>query len=432
MRLLLIAYEFAPSPSPQSLRWLYLTRELARLGHDVHVLAPELGGQTPGLPEPGPGVTVHRCFAGPVRGLMAALRRRRARRIGAPTAAPATPGAPVVLRPPRGWKQRLSEAVQATAERVHYPDIRGEWRPWAARALRRLLAQLQPEVVLSSHEPATTLELGRLAHATGFTWVADLGDPVLAAYTPPRWQARARRVERATCAQADLLTVTTSAAAALMVNRHGRDGPVAVIAQGFDRAPPACTAPSGLFDPARLELFYSGSFYQFRRPDALLEALRVDPSIRLSIAAITVPEAIVTAARDNPDQVRLLGFLPHLDVLAMQRQAHVLVNIANDDPDQTPGKFNEYLGAARPILHLHKGDDAMARAITRLRRGWSCEDTQAALSSTLQTLARAQQAGTLADTLDLSREAVDDVSWQSLAAQLHQHLCALPRGGAPR
>src|SRR5690606_37156346 len=35
MRVLLIAYEFPPSPSPQSLRWAYLSRELVALGHYV-------------------------------------------------------------------------------------------------------------------------------------------------------------------------------------------------------------------------------------------------------------------------------------------------------------------------------------------------------------------------------------------------------------
>ena len=68
MRLLLIAYEFPPSPSPQSLRWAYFARELDALGHEVHVLAPDFGGETPGLPVLPRGVVVHRCFAGPFRG----------------------------------------------------------------------------------------------------------------------------------------------------------------------------------------------------------------------------------------------------------------------------------------------------------------------------------------------------------------------------
>ena len=61
MRFLLIAYEFPPSPSPQSLRWAYLVRELIALGHQVKVrsrpgrgscfsvLVPVAGAPTPSV-----------------------------------------------------------------------------------------------------------------------------------------------------------------------------------------------------------------------------------------------------------------------------------------------------------------------------------------------------------------------------------------------
>ena len=45
--LLPIAYEFPPIPLPQSLRWTRLARELARRGHAVHVLAPDVPGDGP-------------------------------------------------------------------------------------------------------------------------------------------------------------------------------------------------------------------------------------------------------------------------------------------------------------------------------------------------------------------------------------------------
>lgn len=435
MRLLLIAYEYPPSPSPQSLRWIYLTRELARLGHEVHVLAPDLGGDTPGLPPIPAGVTVHRVFPGPVRGLMSYLRKRahRKREMSAGTshadAAAAAPP-PVPLRPPRNWKQRISEAIQATAQFVHFPDIRGEWRFWAARALPALLDRLQPDLVLSSHEPATTLELGLQARRRGFRWVADLGDPVLAGYTPRRWRRRAHRVERATCTGADLLLLTNPAAAALLAQRHGASTDVAILPQGFDRDARHASS-SGLFDPARLELFYTGSFYQFRRPDALLAALTADPSIRLSVAAISVPENILAAARQAPERIRLLGFLPHLDVLALQRQADVLINIANDDPSQIPGKFNEYLGARRPILHLRKGDDPVSQAVTDLRRGWVSDDDEHSLTRRLRTLADAKRDGRLDAELDLDIAPVESLSWQAIGERLDGHLRALQPDARP-
>ena len=59
MRILVIAYEFPPSPSPQSLRWKHLSAELARQGHEVHVLTVDAVATGAAPPD---GVVVHRVF----------------------------------------------------------------------------------------------------------------------------------------------------------------------------------------------------------------------------------------------------------------------------------------------------------------------------------------------------------------------------------
>ena len=395
MRLLLIAYEFPPSSSPQSLRWVYFCRELVLRGHEVHVLTIDLGGEPQGLPELPTGVHVHRSFAGPVRGMLAAFRERRHR---AGLTAPSQDGDVVATRtrPPRNWKQSLSERVQAAASAIVFPDVRGEWRPWGKRALKRLLQEVRPDVVISSHEPATTLELGLLAKRAGFPWVADLGDPVLAPYTPSRWKDRALRLEREVCRQADHMIVTNAAAAGLLEQRHGRLARISVLTQGFDdrdrvQKRPLRTPP---FDAERLELLYTGSFYSFRRPESLFRAVAENPAARLNIAAVTVPESVMLAAREMPQQVRLLGFLPHLDVLDLQKNADVLVNIANDDPAQIPGKFYEYLGATRPILHLsNQDDDAISRFLADSGFGWNCPNTPPAIAEWLEAAIERKRRG---------------------------------------
>lgn len=429
MRVLLVAYEFPPSPSPQSLRWAYLVRELHALGHEVHVLTADLGGETPGLPGIPDGVHVHRTFPGPLRGALAWHRDYRMRNPrpvaavahggdGSATVAPAA-----ALRPPRNWKQRISETVQSVAAWVHFPDIRGEWRRWGLRELRRLLATLDPDVVVSSHEPATTMELVLAAIDGERPWIADLGDPVLAPYTPRRWRRRSARIERATCARADAIVVTSDATRELLRQRYGRNDGVHVVTQGFDAASiDAAVPPDALFDADRLELLYTGSLYAFRRIDALLDALRRVPQARLGIAAVTVPEAILAAARALPDQVRLLGFLPHRAALALQRQADVLVNLANDDPVQVPGKFYEYLGAGRPILHLGDAPDAVAARIAALHRGWTCANDAEAIAALLHGLASAKSARRLDAGLSLDRAVVDEHSWQRLGQRMDRVL----------
>ncbi|TYT23082.1 glycosyltransferase family 4 protein [Luteimonas viscosa] len=421
MRLLLIAYEFPPSPSPQSLRWTYLVRELAALGHEVHVLTVDLGGETPGLPALPDSVRIHRTFPGFLRGALALHREYRMRHPRKPPGPESTrpEGGGDALRPPRNWKQRISEAVQGVAGLLHFPDIRGEWRRHGKRELGRLVMTLQPDVVISSHEPATTLELGLTLRGSRVPWIVDLGDPVLAPYTPSRWRARALRLEQAVFRHAAHVIVTNPNALEQMRNRHGSDMPMTVLTQGFDPAAseqPALAAEP--FDPRRLELLYTGSLYAFRRIDALLEALRAEPRIRLSIASVTVPETILAASKAMPEQLRLLGFLPHRHALAIQRRADVLINIANDDPAQIPGKFYEYLGAARPILHLADDPDLVATRITELRRGWSRPNDASAIAGLLVDLVGAKAAGRLDAGISLHPGDVRAHSWPHIASQL--------------
>ena len=417
MRILLLAYEFPPSPSPQSLRWTYLCRELHRLGHDIDVLTIDLGGESPGLPQLPAGIRVHRTYPGHVRGLVAWRRRRRARAHRNGGGAHAT-GTAVQSR--SGWKHRVSAWLQRLGERIWFPDLRGEWHRHARAKLDELLASRSPDVVVSSHEPATTLELGLRAHQAGFRWVADLADPVLAPYTPAHWRRRARQLEAETSRRASAILVTTPSARELIAGRCSDHAPIFVLTQGFDdtRAP-AEAQDAPVDEAATLELLYTGSFYSFRSAGVLLRAVIGTPGVRLNIATIHAPDEVLDAARQHPDRIRLLGFLPHLAALDWQRRAGVLVNLANQDPSQVPGKCYEYLGAGRPILHV--GDavgDSVAAEIASRRRGWVCAPSEPAIAAELRRLRQLHVEGRLHAGLRLDREGVAGFGWSHLARRL--------------
>lgn len=446
LSILLIAYEFPPSPSPQSLRWVYLARELALLGHRIHVLAPEHPGSGEGMPVLPADVIVHRTFAGPSMGLLNALAkrgRRRNRNVDAADA-PSAHGSrhtAADITPKGGagrlnWKGRLHNAfnhyrtlafhaVQRWTSKWLFPDGRAEWYPWAKRRLITLLDELDVDLVISSHEPATTLALGLAAHRKGYPWIADLGDPVLATYTSPRWRQHARRLEGEVCVTADLVTVTTVALARLLQQRHGiADGRLAVLTQGFDAQAALVHGVAKESGSPQLELLYTGSLYSFRRIGPLLEAVLKTSGIRLSIASISVPEE-VRLASERTSSIRLLGFLPHGDAVALQRRCDVLVNLANDDPCQVPGKFYEYLGAGRPILHIGDGRDAAADLLREVPRGWVCQAESGALGFMLRKLKAKAVAGRLSDSLDLSERAVRNHGWTAIAVQLDEMMISL-------
>lgn len=433
MKILLIAYEFPPSPSPQAIRWAYLGAGLAKVGHEVHVLCPDIAGHrsdgAPGLPA---GIAIHRTSAGGVMAAVAAHARRK--RAPADTA---TDGAAAGATAPAhglNWKGRTVELVKRLAGLVTFPDVRGQWKPHAVARMRALLEEVQPDVVISSHEPATTLQAGLAAKRRGYSWVADLGDPVLAPYTPPRWAKKAFRLERAVCVESDHIMVTTEAARALLVERHGMDpSRCTVVTQGFDGA--ARAAPSRPVRKGPLELCYTGSFYAFRKPDALLEALLATPGVRLTVASPNPPPALSAAASLHPERIRLLGATSHARALQLQGASDILVNIGNDSPYQVPGKLYEYFGAARPILHLRASarEDASGVLLERTRRGLACANDAAAIAAMLADLARRADNGALDDGFDLSVATVAEFDWSALSCKLGRLLEAVVRDspGAP-
>jgi hypothetical protein len=418
MHILLIAYEFPPSPSPQSLRWAYLSRYLAERGHRISVLTIDLGGDSAGLPAVPASILTVRTFAGPIRGCLALLRKRRHRQQRLNVSETQNPLPVATPRPSGlGWKQAISNRLQLAAAAVVFPDVRGEWKPWARRRLKQILETDPPDLVVSSHEPATSLELGLLAKRNGLPWIADLGDPVLAPYTPPRWRKRSWELEREVAGTADHILVTTPAAATLLEERHRRDTGITVVPQGHSggRTPPTRRV---FFDADRLELLYTGSFYSFRRPEPLLEALRGLPKARLNIASVALPPSVIQFAHELPNQVRILGFLAHTQALELQRQADLLVNIGNADPSQVPGKIYEYLGACRPILHLGAEEDAIAVFIASLRRGWSCENRSGSITTCLRALIEDKAADRFAQSLELDPTSVEPWHWRESAAKV--------------
>jgi glycosyltransferase involved in cell wall biosynthesis len=309
---------------------------------------------------------------------------------------------------------------------VLYPDVRAEWTPWARPAMDRLLLSLKPDVVVTSHEPASMLPLGRRARRKGYVWVADLGDPVYAPYTPPRWRRRALALEAAVANEADLVLVPNDAARQLLVGRHELLAPrCVVLSQGYDDRGESSDGQTPASAPAdQLELLYTGRVYRFRNPANLLRALAALDGVRLTMALGDPPTSDMFGDFNLGGRLRILGPLAHAEILALQQQADVLVSLGNRGmPEQVPGKVFEYMGTRKPILHVHMGeDDAAANILGQFRRGWLCADDARAIETLLRELLQQKRAGRLTEGLQLAPEPAYAIS--ALGRHLSELLAA--------
>lgn len=442
MKLLLVAYDFPPIPSPQALRWAYFVRELATAGHHIEVIAPDVPGYgAGGLPILPPQVIVHRVNPGRLTRILLGRRHvsgSKVNELAVVTEKAASINQQVVDgKTPLNWKGRLRSRVEGTfsrgglnwkgrlAERVKkmvsarvFPDYRAEWIPHAVEKMDQILLELQPDAIIVSHEPACSLPVGLAAAKRGVPLVVDMGDPVLAPYTPEKWRKAAFQLEGDVCRNSVMVSVTTQAAADVLMKRHRLAPAKFVVAtQGFDsRFERSSVARMVEFSSEYVEMLYTGSFYSFRRAESILDAVLAVPGVRLTIATISAPKYLLDYAESSNGRIRLVGFMPHVAALVAQRECDVLLNIANVDPVQVPGKVFEYLGARKPILHI-RGDkqDATGAMLLELGAGWDVATSEDGLPILLRDLVRDKQSGVIAQYIPTA-ERTEVFSWSHIAA----------------
>jgi hypothetical protein len=433
MKLLVIAYEFSPVLSGQSIRWFHLANAMADLEADVHLLVPAFPDRHRFSGRLRKQVTVHRCWPGPFIGLAGRLSEIVETRANARHAA-ARDGSGEIRCTPPSRLESTYRIARAILDHLLFPDVRTEWFPVAITALRRLMRLHNYDVIVSSHEPGVTLLLGLAAQRHGRTpWLVDMGDPVLGPRTP-RWRLRLDRAfERIVCARADGIIVTCPEMIDLLLERHGqRIGAtglrqkLAVIRQGF--VPPDLLADTPTLRQSKtatppdhvFTLLFTGTFYgSFRTPARVLEALAHLPCalFRLVVAGNT---GRLEPAGDPPNEhLRVLGMIDHLKCLELQRQATMLLNVGNEQSYQIPGKLFEYFGAQRPILHLASAESDPAAALIRaLRRGLVVRNEPEAIRTAITKLYDSWCSGDLDSGFDLSLDRVQEYAWPALAGRV--------------
>jgi len=414
VKVLLIAYEFPPIESAQGLRWKYLSRALAERGHSVVVVTAALL-DPPSSGHDDAGVHVIRVFAGPFTGTAAAL--AGATGLGR---APST-GAGAVARP-MSLPERAYRALRFIGNRMLVPDIRTEWLPWGLAAAKKVIESGHPDVIIASHEPGVDLAIARrLRRRYRIPVVADIGDPVVSAYTPHWRRGLDAHFERAWLSDVAAVCVTTQGTREVLRHRIPglRDTPVEVLSQGYSDDPVRSDAGIG-FDEATLELLYTGTLYaRFRSPAPLVRALERVSGARLTVAGYL--DGISASAMCSSGSVRYVGRLPHEQVRAAQYQADVLVNIGNDFDVQIPGKLFEYMGAGRPILHIaHAENDASAKLVEDT--GCGVVTRASDVDGIVAELLRLKEEKRLGKLDTRRRDAVAAFSWRNIGSRLESVL----------
>ncbi len=376
-RVLLVAYFYPPCRDTGVLRPAAMAKWLRRLGNEVTVLTTAAYGADRG--EHGEEV---------VRTADAQLWRARLHgrdRIDAMFDSATYSGRPHPLS-----RVLVPEALVAA------------WAPFARSRALALARERRFDCVITTSPPESAHAVGIALQRRGMPWVADVRDAwtfePLRPEFPTAFQRRLdARLERRWLGAADAVVCVSEPAAADLRDRGVAD-PL-LIPNGWDpdAGGEAATGPTGLLDPERVSLVYTGRFGSYGRdPQPLVEALaglaRDDPGaaakLELVVAGpLTDDERRLLAADVSPARIVCVGSFDRARALALQREADALLLLAQPTRSQLLNiKLFEYLAARRPILALAAGTEA-GRVIAELGSEPVRADDPAAISAALAGLA---------------------------------------------
>ncbi|MEB2233096.1 glycosyltransferase [Xanthomonas campestris] len=394
-----------------------LTDELAENGHHIRVLSRTVPPGTSMVREPGPGIEILRTSPGAFEAL---IDKASTRKIDSVAGGKLVDANVVPIHSGLNWKGRTVGIARQVMDLLTFADGRSAWSRGAISAGQKLIAQLRPDLLVASHEPAASLQVAlALADRFRLPLLAELGDPVMAPYTPRHWRSRAFKLEAEVCRKAGAVVVTSQATAELLEHRHGFGGKYHVIPQGFSASTPS--TPIQPDTGSGLHLVYTGRFYPFRDPAEVVQAVLAVPGCRLTVAGPALPSSVAEVFVTHPDRLCYLGQLHNDEAVTLQKGADLLLNIGNAGMSQLPGKLLEYLGAGRPVLHVKADVSDAAVAIVEMEQcGFVVGPGKAEIAMKLQHLLCLKQSGQLEEGLRLGQDTFAKYRWDVLAKRLEQ------------
>jgi glycosyltransferase involved in cell wall biosynthesis len=374
VKILVVSQAFPPYNASGVVRVGKLVSFLIDRGHDVRVLTASPLPYPRTLPVDVPSDRIVTTQSADPFAFLA--RRRAAQRARDDSAGQSLVGT--------GWRGKILRWVGAM---VAIPEPQIAWYPYAVAGGARLMKEWTPDVVYASALPFTAhVVAARLARKVSVPWVAEFRDHF--AGNPysnlPAWRDPIDSwIERRVLASVSACVTVSQPMAATLRARHSK--PTLVVLNGFDRhAAPASPAHPDAHAPLRI--VYTGVIYPGRRdPSPLFAAIAMlgDGAQNVTVDFYGQDLRTVNELAQRygvSEQVHLRGPIAHIDSLAQQQTADVLLLLLGSDPREVgvyTGKLFEYIGSGRPILAVGGSKGVAAEMIRSRGLGVVASDPEA-------------------------------------------------------
>lgn len=281
------------------------------------------------------------------------------------------------------------------------PDARKFWIKPSVRFLRRYLKENPVSVIVTTGPPHSVHLIGmRLQKRMKTKWLADFRDPWTGIYYYDQLKLgylakrHHRKLETEVLGKADMVTVVGDHMKEEFSAKVAREYPV--ISNGFDEDD--FKSIDRIQEDKKFSIAHFGTIYPLANPLKLWKVLadmaNADPVFRdnLEIKLVgkadhTVMTGIAEAGLEN--YVRVIGYLPHNEVVVEMQKSQVLLLLVNRTPQAVgilTGKLFEYLAAKRPIMCLGPINGDAATLISNTDAGLTADyDDEAGMRSIIDT-----------------------------------------------
>lgn len=357
MRILLVVHAFPPLNTVGAHRSYGWARTWATLGHEVHVLTTVKGLLDGSLDMQRDMTGIH------VHEVPYLLVRKRAAAI------------PDSIAKAERWERLKTLTRRLRLSMAMFGDPRLlACRPMLGRGVE-ISRSLNWDFIIASSPPEVNFLVARaLSRRTGAPWVADFRDlwfRDMRLYQTRLASVLSGPVNRWTVRNAAVLVTVSRGLQQRLARYLGRE--VLVSYNGFFASAEGAASQSPPRQASRLHIVYTGRMYPGKRdPEPLFRTLsRLSDSNPKLAHALCVDfygydEPWLRALVDRhgvQDCVRIHGFVPHRESMALQRSADVLLFLDWTDPGAEgvlTGKLFEYIGSGRPILSIGRHADTEA------------------------------------------------------------------------
>lgn len=376
-KLLIITYYWPPSGGAGVQRWLKMSKYLAQLGHEVHVVTvlPDVATyphRDESLPQEVEGVTVHRTETREPYRYYTFFSGGKIPSAGFANEGTGSKAGPL---------KRLARFVRGN---LFLPDPRKGWNPFAERKALELIDRHGIDTVITTSPPHSTQLIGlSLKQQRDIRWLADMRDPWTSIYYADElrqtdWaKARNLRMEREVLSMADCIITVSEQLKRDFLRLHPAldEGKISVIPNGYDPDDFAVEVPMD----TECTIGYMGTITPRYDISALLTVLQqMEEKIGFRFVG-EVPGQIREQLEATGHRCEFTGYLPHDAALRQVGGCALLLLVipkVEDNAGIVTGKIYEYMALGRPILGIGpvEGDAAAILAETGAGRMFDYAD----------------------------------------------------------